>query len=416
MSMNTPAFWNATITEVRAGRLDVSFIDQAVRRLLETKFALGLFEDPRHPDKNKARERASSPFSRAQAQKLAEDSLVLLKNDGLLPLDASTIHRIAVVGPNSDDANQQLGDWARNQPRNTTITVLDGVRELLTGATVEHEKGCGIDPGEKGDLAKAIAMIKAADASIVVIGDRSHYYGERRSVATLELMGGQHQFLDAILETKKKFVLIVIGQKPLIIPQKVRDGASAIIWQFCPGNMGGRAAARAIFGQVNPSGRLAISIPVHVGQIPCLYYRFRYWHGGYADLTMAPAWPFGHGLGYSDIDYVSATLDKKTYMMGEDIHVTVTCHNKGKYDADEVIQVYVQDKITSVTWVEHLLKGYKRQKIAAGQQVTVDIVINVNDLWLINARGQRVVEPGAFEIRVARSSANIRYKLDFDVE
>jgi beta-glucosidase len=229
-------------------------------------------------------------------------------------------------------------------------------------------------------------------------------------------MGGQLDFLDAIADTKKKFILIVIGQKPLVIPETIVNAASAIIWQFCPGQLGGRAAARVIFGEVNPSGRLTISIPRHVGQQPCYYYPVRSSHGGYADLTVVPAWSFGYGLSYSPIDYINATLDKIIYTSNEDIHVSVSIRNTGKYDGAEVIQIYVHDVITSVTWPDQQLKQFKRQNIKAGETVTVDLIVKCSDCWLINKAAQRVVEPGAFELRVGKASNDIKFKLAFHIQ
>jgi beta-glucosidase len=296
-----------------------------------------------------------------------------------------------------------------------SITVLDGIKEGFTG-TVEYQKGCGIEPGETGDLPAAIAAIESSDASIVVVGDRSRYYGESKSTATLELMGGQLDLLRAIVATKKKFILIVIGSKPLIIPEDVVNASSAIIWQFCPGQLGGRAASRCIFGEVNPSGRLTISIPRHIGQQPCYYYPPRSWHGGYADISMSPLWSFGYGLGYSTIEYVNATLDKSVYTMNEDIHVRVTIHNAGKYDAAEVIQIYIHDVVTSVTWPDQQLKQFQRQNIKAGESVTVDLIVKCSDCWLINKAAERVVEPGAFEVRVGKASNDIKFKLGFTIQ
>jgi beta-glucosidase len=193
------------------------------------------------------------------------------------------------------------------------------------------------------------------------------------------------------------------------------NAASAIFWQFCPGNFGGRTAARAVFGEINPSGRLSISIPRHVGTQPCYYYRFRSGHGRYSDFSAPTLWPFGFGLGYSEIKYISASLNKKEFKIGEKIHVSVTIENVGKYDATEVIQIYIADLLTSVTWVDHLLKGFKRQPIKAGERMVVDVVVDTNDCWLINADEQRVVEPGAFEAHVAKASNNIQFKLGFSI-
>jgi beta-glucosidase len=413
MIMESDDFYEATLSALSQGKLNESLIDESVRLILDAKFKLGLFEDPRYPDMEKAKSRNSSPFSRSQAQKLAEESLVLVKNDGLLPLDRTSLKKIAVVGPNADHVVQQLGDWTHGQPRNHTITIVDGFKEAFSN--VEYQKGCGIEKGEKADLGPAIDAVNSADVSIVVVGDRHAFNGEFHSTATLELQGGQNELLDAVIATNKKFVLVVLASKPLVIPQHVVSAASAIFWQFCPGNMGGRALARAVFGDVNPSGRLSISIPRHVGQQPCFYYRFRCQHGSYADFPQDPAWVFGYGLGYSKIEYLSAKLDKNTYSLGENIRVSIAIKNSGKYDADEVVQIYVADILTSVTWVGHQLKGFKRQHVKAGETVETEIIIPVNDLWLINAQRERVVEPGAFDIHVAKAHNDVVFHLGLTV-
>jgi beta-glucosidase len=411
MSMTNAKFYTATLNAVHSGKLDVKYIDEAVRRQLNIKFTLGLFENPRLPDPVKLQERLSSDFSRAQAQKLDEESIVLLKNDGILPYTREHIMKFVVVGPNADDDVQQ--NAGQHQPRNKTITILDGIRKFFWN--VEYEKGCGIVPGETADLDAAILAINASDAAVVVIGDRSAYYWESHSVATLELQGGQKKMLDAIVATKKKFTLVVLSAKPLVIPENVRNAASAIIWQFCPGNMGGRALARVLNGQVNPSGRLTVSIPSHVGQQPCYYYQNSYQHGGYADWENDPVWAFGYGLGYSQVDYVDARLDKSTYKIDEDIHVSVKVKNSGMWAADEVVQVYIGDLVTSVTWGRHQLKGFKRVSIVNGTEVDVHIVIPVRDCWIINKKAEKVVEPGAFEARIGKASNDIKVKRAFTV-
>jgi beta-glucosidase len=374
---------------------------------------MGLFEDPRHPDEEKLKQRLYSPFSRAQTLKLAEESVVLLKNNGILPLKKSELKKVAVIGPNADNHVHQLGDWSAIQARELVATILDGVKEAFPN--VEYQKGCGIDAGETGNLTAAIEAVKSSDISIVVIGDRHHYYGEGKCTGSLLLRGGQIELLNAIVETKKPFIIVLLSQKPLIIPENAREAASAILVQFCPGMEGGRALARVVFGAVNPSGRLTISMPSHVGQQPCYYYPIRYSHGAYADWPRQPLWPFGYGLGYSRIDYVDAKLDKNLYYYRENIHVTVVVKNLGEYDADEIVQLYVADLVTSVTWPQHQLKGFKRVHVKAHDSVTVEIVVPVSDCWLINKEEKRVVEPGAFEMRVGKASNDIKYKLAFSV-
>jgi beta-glucosidase len=232
----------------------------------------------------------------------------------------------------------------------------------------------------------------------------------------MNLMGTQIQFLNAIVNTSRKFILVMLVSKPLIIPENVRDAASAIFWQFCPGNLGGNSLARAVFGEFSPSGRLSISVPRHVGQQPIFYYKYRYWHGHYVDVIRQPVWAFGHGIGYTEISYLGAKIDKNVYHVGDKIHVSVTIKNIGTYDTAEVIQIYAADLVTSVTWVGQLLKGFKRQPIKAGEVLTVDVEVDTEDLWLINAHEQRVVEPGAFELRVGKASNDIKFRIPFTIE
>jgi beta-glucosidase len=171
--------------------------------------------------------------------------------------------------------------------------------------------------------------------------------------------------------------------------------------------LGGRATAKAVFGQINPSGRLPITIPRHVGQLPVYYQRIRGEHGGYADIAEAPAYAFGYGLGYSPITYVTSKVDKNSYRLGENVTVTVIVRNDGARDAAEVVQVYVTDVVTSVTWAAIELKGFARVDVPAGQSVTAIITIPVSDLSIVDRKGNRVVEPGEFDIKVAKASDNI---------
>jgi beta-glucosidase len=425
MMMGTPGFFQGALDAIAAGAINLTQLEESVRRILEIKVNLGLFEDPRMPDSVKAQERIGSPYSRAQAQKAAEEGLILLKNDGLLPIDSSGIKNIAIVGPNADHPLQQSGDWSlgtgqlyvlEEHPRNCTITVVDAFNELLPGKVV-YEKGAWIEPGEEADLSAAVTAVQNSDVAVVVIGDRLMYYGEQRSTGTLELMGNQKDLLNAVIATGKKFVIVVIASKPLIIDSKLRERANAIIWQFCPGMLGGRATAKAIFGLISPSGRLPITIPEAVGQIPVYYQKIRGQHGStYADCTESPAYSFGYGLTYGKFDYLSVTLDKTTYQATDDILVTVTIRNDGARDAVEVVQCYVSDLITSATWTDQELKGYARQEVAAGTQVDVKIIIKAAELSIVTSDSRRVVEPGDFELRVGAAANDIRLKQNFAIQ
>jgi beta-glucosidase len=425
MMMAAPMFYQGAFDAVTGGELDVALVDAAVARILRTKFMLGLFEDPRPPDPLRAARRIGSAFSRSQAQQAAEESLVLLKNNGSLPLNEATIKSIAIVGPNADHAVHQNGDWTlgtgqlhtqgQYHPRNASVTVLDGFRERFRGKIL-YDPGATIEATDSANLSAAMAAVLSADVTVAVVGDRYPYYGERKSTATMELMGTQRELLEAIRFSGKPFILVVISSKPLCIHETIRNRAAAIIWQFCPGMLGGRATARAIFGDINPCGRLTVSIPFHVGQQPCYYQQFRGQHGWtYADMTQEPAYPFGFGLSYSTVEFRSAVLNKEVFKVTDKIVVTVTVENPGKIPAIEVIQVYVSDLVTSVTWVDQELKGFKRIKLAPKEIAEVEIVIPVKDLSIVDADAHRVVEPGEFELRVGKSSKDITHKISFEV-
>jgi beta-glucosidase len=263
----------------------------------------------------------------------------------------------------------------------------------------------------------AISAVLKADLTVAVVGDILDYYGESNPSATLELMGSQHELLSRIVATGKKFVLVVIASKPLVIPEWVVEKASAIVWQFCPGMLGGTATAGAIFGDFNPSGRLPISIPRHVGQLPVFYQRIRGVHGhGYADMTDEPRWAFGFGMTFCEIYYDGAAIDKKVYQIGEEVRVKVAVSNRGTYDAVEVIQVYVSDVVTSVTWADQELKGFARVTIPAGQRAQATVIIKTQDCSIVNRQGRRVVEPGNFEIRVGKAANDIKFRIPFTIE
>jgi beta-glucosidase len=231
------------------------------------------------PDPQKAARRIGSPFSRSQAQRAAEESLVLLKNNG--PLNESATKSIAIVGPDADHATQQNGDWAlgagqlntkgQHHLRNASVTVLDGFRERFY-RKILCDAGARIEANDTADLAAALAAVNSADVTVAVAGDCHPYYEERKSTATLELMGNQRELLNATKDSNKPFILVVISSKPFCIPETIRDRAAAIIWQFCPGMLGGCATTRAVFGDIHPFRRLMITIPVHVGRQLCYYH------------------------------------------------------------------------------------------------------------------------------------------------
>ena len=413
--MTTPQFYEAAIEAVRSGRLAESEIDAPVRRLLALKFRMGLFENPRRPDLARAAVETARADHRAVNLTAARQSLILLQNNGGLPLDTTKVKSIAVIGPNADDDLQQLGDWslgssqhppeAGKQPREKTTTVLDGIRALApAGTKVSYERGCSIIDGDLSGIPAAVAAAQASDVIVAAIGDNLRFVGETLSTATLELQGGQIALLDALEKTGKPMVVVLVNSKPLVLPPSAKR-AAAILEGFNSGMEGGRALAEALFGQLNRSGKLTISIPVHVGQQPVFYSQVRGQHGDrYADLTQEPLFPFGHGLSYTEYRYSNLKLASDKLARGQAASVSVDVENAGRREGDEIVQVYVTDVVTSVTWVNEALKGFARVHLAPGEKKTVRVSLPWESFQIVDAEGRYVVEPGDFEIRVGPSS------------
>jgi beta-glucosidase len=413
--MTTPQFYEGATLAVKSGRLKESEIDEPLKRLLALKFRMGLFENPRRPDLAKAAVEVARPDHRAVVLDAARQSLVLLQNDGLLPLDPPKVKSIAVVGPNADDDLQQLGDWslgspqhppeAGKHPREKTVTVLDGIKAVAPqGTTVRYERGCAINNADLAAIPAAVAAAQASDLVVAVVGDHLDFIGEEKSTATLEMQGGQLALLDALAKTGKPMIVVLVNSKPLVLPPSVKR-AAAIFEGFNPGMEGGRAIAEAVFGQVNPSGKLTVSFPVHVGQQPVFYNQVRGQHGTrYADFTQEPLFPFGHGLSYTQYRYSNPRLASNTLARGQAASVSVDVENTGQRPGDEVVQVYVSDVVTSVTWVNKALKGFGRVHLTPGEKKTVSVSLPWEAFQLVDADGRSVVEPGDFDILVGPSS------------
>ncbi len=413
--MTTPQFYEGAIEAVKSGRRREAEIDEPLRRLLALKFRMGLFENPRRPDLARAAAEVARPDHRAAVLDAARQSLVLLQNDGALPLDPAQMKSIAVIGPNADDDLQQLGDWslgspqhppeAGKHPREKTVTVLDGIKAVAPrGTTVRYEKGCSINTADLSGIPAAVAAARASDVVVAVVGDHLDFIGEEKSTATLEMQGGQVALLDALEKTGKPMIVVLVNSKPLVLPASVQR-ARAILEAFNPGMEGGRAVAEAVFGSLNPSGKLTISFPVHVGQQPVFDNQVRGQHGTrYADLTQVPLFPFGHGLSYTTYKYSNARLASSTLQRGQAATVTVDVENTGTRAGVKIVQVYVSDVVTSVTWVSKSLQGFARVRLEPGEKKAMSVTLPWDAFRLVDADGRSIVEPGDFEVLVGPSS------------
>ena len=458
--MTTPGFYEGVIDAVNSGMLDESLIDDAVARLLTLKFQLGLFENPRLPDRERISATIGTDAHMQANLELARESVVLLRNNDVLPLsiaDAEMPRRIAVVGPLADDAQNQLGDWAGNsgqvpwmpegQPREMVTTVLDGVRELAPdGCDVVVARGANVVelvPDPEGELFpdgqprpniavaapldealldEAEVVARSADVVIAVVGDVVQLTGETCSTATLELLGGQNQLLERMVsvarETHKPLVVVLISSKPQVLPpciigtngvivdESATEGLGAFLWAANPGMQGGRAIAEIIFGMTDPSGRLPITFPRHAGQLPVFYNEIRGQHGDrYADLTQDPAFAFGEGLSYTTFAYGEPCITNGAEFTAQDaVHVEIDLTNTGARTGTEVVQLYISDVVTSYTWACKELKDFRRVTLEPGETARVAFDLPVSACTIVNGDAERIVEPGEFEILIGHSS------------
>ena len=433
--MTTPQFFQGAQDAVDLGLVDEGLIDQAVRRILTLKFRRGLFEDAEEPDEAAQRSIGSAEHARVNLE-IARRSLVLLRNEDVLPLDNTPLH-IAVVGPLADDAQTQLGDWAgssgqidwmpNGHPREMIATVLDGLREQAPdGVEVSYAKGAEIvvsEPDPRGafpdgqprmpiavsapigeaQLGEAMELAERSDAIVAVVGDCIELVGEARSTATLELLGGQHALLQALAATGKPLIIVMVASKPLIIPEDVRH--DAFIWAANPGMRGGQAIAELIYGQIEPSGRLPISFARHAGQQPTYYNQIRGQHGDrYADLTQEPMHVFGEGLAYTEFAYSRLALEADELAADGELRASVEVTNTGHRPGLETVQLYIRDLVTSVSWVDKELKAFQQIELQPGETRRVHLVLPVSQCTIVDAAGDRVVEPGEFEVLIGHSS------------
>lgn len=458
--MTTPGFYEGAIDAVNSGMLDESLIDDAVARLLTLKFQLGLFENPRLPDRERIAATIGTDAHMQANLELTRESIVLLRNNGALPLAAAgaeASRRIAVVGPLADDAQNQLGDWAGNsgqvpwmpegQPREMVTTVLDGVRELAPdGCDVVVARGANVVelvPDPEGELFpdgqprpniavaapldealldEAEVVARSADAVIAVVGDVVQLTGETCSTATLELLSGQNQLLERMAnvarETHKPLIVVLISSKPQVLPpciigangvivdESPTEGLGAFIWAANPGMQGGRAIAEIIFGMTEPSGRLPITFPRHAGQLPVFYNEIRGQHGDrYADLTQDPAFAFGEGLSYTTFAYGEPCITNGAEFTAHDVvHVEIDLTNTGARTGTEVVQLYISDVVTSYTWACKELKDFRRVTLEPGETAHLAFDLPVSACTIVNGDAERIVEPGEFKVLIGHSS------------
>lgn len=417
------------------GKVTDDDINRAVRNVLRKKFEMGLFENP-YVDPKQAAQIVRNSDHRTVAREVARQGVVLLKNDGTLPLN-NNLKRIAVIGPNTDVAYNQLGDYTAPQDRKELRTVLDGIRSHVgTGTEVVYEKGCAIRDTAQSRIAQAVELAKSADVTVLVVGGSSardfktEYIstgaakvdenagladmdsGEGYDRASLNLLGDQEKLMAALINAGVKLVVVYIEGRPLNM-NLAAEKANGLLTAWYPGEQGGEAIADVLFGDYNPAGRLPVGIPRNVGQIPVFYSKHP--SHDYIDSKAAPLYAFGYGLSYTSFEYSGLTMAPGD---GKDIYQTVTCTvtNTGNCDGDEVVQLYINDVVSSVETPHMLLKGFQRISLKKGESKQVTFRLTFDDLALYDLNLKQVVEPGTFKVMVGAASNDIRLKGSFEIK
>ncbi len=408
MHMQGDKYFEAVVAAVKSGRIPESRIDQAAGKILAVKFALGLFEQP-VPEIPEVLDGAAE--HRQTALEAARQGLVLLKNNGTLPL--KNPRRVFVVGPNAD-SQTILGDWAVPQSDDNVITVLDGLKAAMPNVSIDTLCfGGKISNVNAKGVQMARFKASAADVNIVVVGENSQRYsafgrtcGENCDRDDLSLPGMQQQLLEAVVASGKPTVVVLMTGRALSIGW-AKENANAILNAWEPGQMGGQAIAEVLTGQVNPSGKLPVTVPRNVGQVQTVY---NYKHSQYSRLfatnETGALWPFGYGLSYSTFEYSDATLSKSEIGVSESLKASVTVTNNGPYDGDDVVQLYIRDEYGSVTRPVKELKAFRRISLKNGESTKVEFDITPEMLQCWGASEKWSVEPGDFTILLGSSSAD----------
>ncbi len=433
MDMEGYCYEESLETLLNEGKIDMALIDDAVRRILRIKYQLGLMDNPYlYCDEKREKENIYTKEHLAIARDAAKKSIVLLKNEGkILPLKQN-LKSIAVIGPLAADKDSPLGNWRAQAVPNSAVSLLEGIQQAVSkGTKVNHAQGCKLSIGEhsftqeltlnytdRSQIAEAVALAKTSELVMLAIGEDSYQSGEGRSQASIALQGVQQELLEAVFAVNKNVVVVLMNGRPLAIPW-MAENVPAIVEAWHLGSEAGNAIADVLFGKYSPSGKLPMSFPRDVGQIP-MYYNHK--HTGraqakspnevfwshYTDVPNTPLFPFGFGLSYTTFEYSPIRLSKNTFKKGEQITATVTLKNTGKYEGTEIVQLYIRDLVGSLTRPVKELKGFQKISLKPGESKEVSFTISARDLEYYTARKQWESESGDFHLFIGTNSQEVQ--------
>lgn len=398
------------------GKVSMEEVDLAVRRVLAVKFRLGLFDDPYlYLDEEREKATIHSEEIMEHALLMARESVVLLKNESIrgeniLPLDAP--RRIAVIGPLADNQMDMLGSWHAAGDIDKVVTVAAGLQAQFPSAQVEVAKGCEFYGEDRSGFKEALALARKSDVVVLAIGENQAQSGEAASRSTIDLPGVQEELALELIKTGRPVVVVIMAERPLVFPE-LNEKASAILYAWHLGTRAGDALADILSGDYNPSGKLAMSIPVNEGQIP-IYYNAKAsgrpfnasdkYTSKYLDVSNKALYPFGFGLSYSSFEYGELRLDREKISMNDSLVVSVIVRNTGEFGGQEVVQLYVHDLLGSLTRPVRELKGFRKINLEAGESREISFSLCEKDLRFINGKLEYMAEAGEFEIFIGADS------------
>lgn len=422
MDLQGELYYKYLVGLVEDGEVHERVIDDAVRRILEMKARLGLFDDPYlYCDAEREKEIVYSEANLEAARDVARKSMVLLKNDGTLPLQKG--EKIAVIGELASSTRDLLGSWKAAGDWDFMKSIADAIKECNGKANVTYVKGCSPDGEDRGGFAAALSAARKADKVVMVIGERWDWSGEAASRANINIPGVQSELLEKIAATGKPVAVVLLNGRPLDLSAE-SEVASAIVEAWYPGTMGAEAVTDVLFGEYNPSGKLSMTFPRSIGQVPIFYYakntgRPIYlpdpkYKSKYLDCPNDPLYPFGYGLSYTDFEYSDISLSSSEMRPGDTLTASVTVTNAGKLAGEEVVQLYIRDLVGSVTRPVKQLKGFEKISLAPGESREVTFEITNDMLSFYRQDMSFGSEPGDFLVFIGGSSAtdaNARFTL-----
>jgi beta-glucosidase len=431
MDMESRAYVAHLASLVKAGKVDVKLVDDAVRRVLRVKFALGLFDDPyRYCDPVREKQALGDPTHAAHARDVARKSIVLLKNEGgLLPLDKAA-KAIAVVGPLAADKDAALGNWRAQAVTGSAVSLLEGIQAAVAPSTrVVYAEGVKLVTGPRNFMARSVFntsdrssipaaadAARSADVVVVAVGEDAFQTGEGRSQADIGFKGLQEELLKAVFEANRKMVVVLMSGRPMTLGW-TGENAPAILEAWHGGSQAGHAIADVLFGDYNPSGKLPVAFPRVVGQLPMTYARKNTGRPGpepgvtwssYTDVPNEPLYPFGFGLSYTSFTYSEPKVSAAEIGRDGSLQVAVTVANSGARAGVEVVQLYVRDLVGSLTRPIKELKGFQKVELQPGESREVTFTLKACDLAFYNASGRWEAEPGAFKVYVGGNSRDVK--------